>query len=85
MSDLAELRTLGANCHIVRIGDLLILFSYETAVAFNRGGDWIASENIWSNTTGKHIAKVVPKGDKRYPYPAFADSLANTLRELVKV
>ncbi len=40
----------------VTLGDLTLLFSYETLVAFREGfGDWIVSENVWGPTTGRHI------------------------------
>jgi hypothetical protein len=44
------------NFTIVTIGDLKLAFSYETIIGFKEGWDlWIVSENIWSQTTGKHL------------------------------
>jgi len=43
------------NFSIVRVGDLSLAFSYQTVIGFARRGSWILSENLWSNTTGKHL------------------------------
>lgn len=44
------------KCHEVYVGDLTLLFSYETLVGFAVPGiGRITSENVWGSTTGKHI------------------------------
>lgn len=41
---------------VVTLGDMEILFSYETVVAFREfRGSWMVSENVWGPTTGRHI------------------------------
>lgn len=41
----------------VRIGGLVIWFSYETPIAFSAPGErgWVVRENDWGPTTGKHL------------------------------
>lgn len=47
-----------AQCR-VRIGDLELWFSYKTLVAYKFSGEHIrVCDNVWSATTGKHIAKI---------------------------
>jgi hypothetical protein len=65
------------NLTIVTIGsDLEFAFSYETVVAFraptNPGGSWVKSENVWSQTTGKHL-NYLP--GERIPWGDFEDRL----------
>ena len=52
-----ELRaTFNGKCHEIYVGNLTLLFSYETLVGFAVPGiGRITSENIWGSTTGKHI------------------------------
>lgn len=48
--------TFNGKCHTLYIGDLTLLFSYETLVGFavpNVGS--VTIQNIWSTNTGKHI------------------------------
>lgn len=62
----------------VTVGNVTILFSYETPVAFHKNGlGYIVRENDWGSTTGKHIkafAPHIPK-DRRYSGDEFADLL----------
>lgn len=69
------------TAHTVYVGSTLTLvFSYETCVAFAIAGDgWTVSENIWSRTTGKHLAQTVPSGVKRTPHDEFAAKLDRVL------
>lgn len=43
----------------VRVGPIVLYFSYSTIVAFRAPGfGWsgmVVSENVWSQTTGKHL------------------------------
>ena len=46
----------GAHAMKVTIGSLTLWFSYETIVAFEEPGRALrTSENVWGNTTGKHL------------------------------
>jgi hypothetical protein len=75
-----QLRQLRANCHIVLVGSLQLLFSYETVVAFNDGSGWVRSNNIWSATTGQHLHTV---NGQQVPHEEFVDLLDGVLREWV--
>jgi len=44
--------------HYVQVGPLEFAFSYSAIVAFDAGSGWIKSENVWSRTTGKHLAEI---------------------------
>lgn len=43
------------NLIAVIIGDVTSWFSYDTLVAFEIKNSLSISENVWSNTTGKHL------------------------------
>ena len=45
----------GAHTLEVSVGNLTIYFSYKTPVAFETPGHLVVSENVWGNTTGKHL------------------------------
>lgn len=48
------------TAHSIIVGPLILVFSYETCVAFAVSGEgWVVSENIWSKTTGKHLNQEV--------------------------
>jgi hypothetical protein len=75
--------TLGPNCHSVRVGPLVLGFSYETVVTFfHPDTGWVVSQNVWSSATGRHInlltGDVVPVGD-RLPHEEFWTQLAYIL------
>mgnify|MGYP001292102442 CR=1 FL=1 len=66
--------------HYVTVGDLTLLFSYETVVAFKRvHGPWVVSENVWSNTTGKHLNETGVPVRSRVRYDDFRKRLAGVL------
>lgn len=51
-----------SNAMRVMIGDLELFFSYQTVVAFyTPKTGLVLSENLWGNTTGKHLNAI---GDK---------------------
>lgn len=53
-----NLTPLGANKTELEIGDLTILFSYKTPVAYHQAGIGYAKTNkFWSRTTSKHITQ----------------------------
>lgn len=67
MAHIVTLRkTKSPSSNIVSVGTTELLFSYETIVAYrtSRSNGWKASENIWSQTTGKHLNEVSLKGQR---------------------
>ena len=53
------------NLTLVRIGAVLVAFSYETPIAYlGASYEWVIRENKWSNATGKHMA-YLDHGDER--------------------
>jgi hypothetical protein len=55
----------GAHCLRVKVGKVTVWFSYSTPVAFMVGTTKVVSENIWGQTTGKHLAWIEPDKSKR--------------------
>ena len=73
----------GANTIAVAIGGATFYFSYDTVVAFyspNTGR--VASENVWSVTTGKHLNWIEPDHDRRIPNEEFLEKLEELLGEM---
>lgn len=53
------------KCHEVYVGDLTLLFSYETLVGFAIPGvGRVKRENVWGPTTGKHLNSWPAKYEK---------------------
>jgi hypothetical protein len=51
-----NLKPIKANMNEVEIGDLTVLFSYETPVAYHRDGvGYAKTSKFWSVTTSRHI------------------------------
>jgi hypothetical protein len=50
-----EMIELANNFKKLIIRESSFWFSYTTCVAFRKDGILYCSENIWSNTTGKHL------------------------------
>lgn len=48
----------------VEVGTTTLWFSYKTLVGFDSGYVRMVRENIWGNTTGKHLNHIDP--DKKY-------------------
>lgn len=72
------------NFHKVSIGDVELYFSYETIVGFyTMGSGFVVSENVWSNTTGKHLTKLCEK-KSRIPHADFLKKLAVALHSMGK-
>ncbi len=66
----------------VWVGDLTLIFSYETIIAFQYGWGadaWVVRENDWSNTTGKHLNWVSEDKDTRLTGEEFKRALDNVL------
>lgn len=67
------------NFSIVRVGSLSLAFSYRTIIGISVGfGPWKVSENVWSNTTGKHLNYLNSDKDMRLPAEQFAE-LVNSI------
>jgi hypothetical protein len=41
--------------HIVVLNGMALYFSYSSIIAFETENGIVISENIWSNTTGRHL------------------------------
>ncbi len=64
------------NYSVVTLGDRTFFFSYSTCVGFHSPDTGtVASENRWSNTTGRHLNLFSDKSD-RLPHDQFAAALA---------
>ena len=62
-------------------GWLDLYISYETTVAFDESGhEMVVSENVWSNTTGRHLNEI-DGGEKedRVDYNTFQKQLGEAL------
>jgi hypothetical protein len=54
-----------SDATLLRLGLNKIWFSYDTIVAFEKSnGCRYVSQNIWTNTTGKHL-NAIDDGDKK--------------------
>lgn len=69
---LSALKTHAPNFHSLQMGEKCLYFSYETVVGFYHPAvGLVASENVWSQTTGKHINKI--GASKRTPHAEFLE------------
>ena len=65
-----------ANFARVDIGDITVYFSYSTIVAFRTpGSGLVCSENVWSQTTGKHLNFIQPNKARRVPHDEYTAAL----------
>ena len=48
----------------IQVNGCRFYFSYATLVAFEYKGKLVVHENVWSNTTGKHLNSI-DGGDKK--------------------
>lgn len=56
----------------VDTGSLRLYFSYTTIVAFETpNSGLVISENVWSNTTGKHLNMIYANKRARIPHSEF--------------
>lgn len=69
------------NFNCVEIGELELYFSYETCVAFwTPKTGLVVSENIWGNTTGKHLNWLDGgRKERRVPHSEFEKQLKELL------
>ena len=71
----------GEHAQRLIIGGIVLWFSYRTIVGFKEPGEPIVTtENVWGNTTGKHL-NAIDGGDKkdRLPSDVFRGKLNNML------
>ena len=54
-----QLKPIGPNMTELHVGDVVILFSYETPVAARIGGRYYVTSKKYSATTSRHISKWV--------------------------
>lgn len=62
----------------VSIGNLTLWYSYETVIGFQTTGNRVVSENVWGNTTGRHLNEISDRSD-RIPRDRFIRELADVL------
>lgn len=63
---LSRVGTSNTSLHRVDIGPITLYFSYSTCVAFHVDHrSLVVCENIWSNTTGKHLNELDGGGDNK--------------------
>ena len=71
----------GVNSLVMDLGDINIYYSYKTIVAYSDGKDGlVCSENVWSNTTGKHLNWIQPDKTFRINNSEFMIRLENALK-----
>ena len=72
----------GAHSLEVRVGDLVLYFSYQTVIAFcTPGTGRRVCENVWSTTTGKHLSWIDGGNKKnRLPSAQFDNELEEVLQ-----
>lgn len=72
---------------VVRIGTVLVAFSYATPIAFLGDDDqWVIRANDWSNTTGRHMAWLESSNASdlaptRFPSDWWLDMFKDYIRE----
>lgn len=73
-------RSQNNNLTRVYLGNLVLWFSYETIVAFHVPGQpRVVSENIWSQTTGRHLNEISPNKASRVPHDEFTAKLGQVM------
>ena len=65
----------------VSVGNLTIYFSYKTPVAFYTSGNLVVSENVWGNTTGKHLNWIDPVKSNRLDHNEFEKQLVEVMEK----
>ncbi|MFA5353701.1 MAG: hypothetical protein WC291_05685 [Thermodesulfovibrionales bacterium] len=75
----------GAHTLLIWYGPVEFYFSYSTLVAFRTPkDDLVCSENIWGNTTGKHLNWIEPDKKQRVTHDEF-EKRANQLLSRYKL
>lgn len=79
--DVKLYRGASPTAHTLYLGPVTLVFSYQTIVAFAVSGEgWTVSENVWSQTTGKHINQETPHMAERVPHAEFQARLEALLK-----
>lgn len=74
----------GDNNRVVAIGNLKLYFSYQTVIAFEIDGNIvIASENVFSRSTGAHVNAIEPDKSKRFERGKFEAMLISVFNKFV--
>jgi len=79
-----KLEKIANNFHKMTAGQLSFYFSFETCIAFKDGLEYYISENIWSNSTGKHLDMIDPDKKIRMPNQTFEKALSEKIKEMNK-
>lgn len=72
-----------ANARWLHIGDMRILISYATPVAFERGSVQHASGKRFSKTTGRHVNRLC-KGWHRVTHDVLLEMISDNLLVIIK-
>ncbi len=76
-------RSQSNNLTRVYLGNLVLWFSYETVVAFHVPGQpRVVSENVWSQTTGRHLNEISADKSARVPHDEFTRKLGEVMVHL---
>lgn len=74
--DVPRLYPVRTNLNRVDVNGVSFWFSYQTVVAFEDHKGLVVSENVWSQTTGKHLNSIQSDKSLRVPYEKFRRLLA---------
>jgi hypothetical protein len=67
----------------VSVCGIVFYFSYSTVVAYyTHTTGLVASQNVWSRTTGKHLNFICPDQSDRTDYDTFAKGLVEVERRM---
>ena len=77
----------GAHTQLVTFPQGKVWFSYETPIAFLdfKSGKKVVTQNIWNNTTGKHLNWINPDKKSRVPNDVFNEQLQKYFGDIVPV
>lgn len=68
----------------IDVGPVRFWVSYETIVAFHAPGEGtVVSENVWSQTTGKHLNLIDSDHSSRLAHEDFEGRLAHVLERII--
>ena len=75
----------GAHTLKVDLGDIEFYYSYETIVAYADTKDHlVCCENVWTNTTGKHLNWIMPDKKSRTKSDKFQEMLKLAIERHIK-
>lgn len=67
------------NAIAVTVSGMTFFYSYNTLIAFEDKEGLIISENVWSNTTGRHLNAIEPDNKKRLKHMIFIEEVEKRL------